>query len=377
MKHLLLCVLAAGLLPGDGLLAQSIAGDWQGAIKAGPTTNVRMVFRITRADDETIKSTLYNVDTPGASISASAASFRDSILKLTFSSVGMTYEAKLSSDGKSLAGNLTSAAGSVPLNLARSTPDTAWTIPEAPPAVPPMAAGASPSFEVATIKPSNPAVQSKFITMKGRQVIVVNNTVTELIAFSYGIHPHQILGAPAWMESEHYDIDGQPDAPGQPSLAQVEVMLQKLLVDRFQLKFHRDQKELSMYTLTVAKNGHKLTPSSSDPHAAPRLAFAKLGLLPAGNASMDEFVGQLQAVVLDKPVLNRTGLAGRWDFTLRWTPDATQFIGFGGGTAPSPDPDAPPDLFTAVQQQLGLKLDSTRAPADVFIIDSVAKPSQN
>lgn len=375
MKFLLL-MLAFGLLP-DGLSAQGISGDWQGSIKAGPATTVRMVFRITGVDDAGLKATLFNVDTPGANITASAASFKESTLKLTFRSAGMSYEGNLNAGGDSLTGSLTSAAGSAPLNLARATPQTAWAIPEAPPPVPAMAAGVSPAFEVAAIKPSNPAVQSKFITMRGRQVVVVNNTVSELIAFAYGIHPHQIQGAPAWLTAEHFDIDGQPDAKGQPSLAQIEVMLQKLLADRFQLRFHRDQKELAVYTLTIGKNGHKLMPSSADPNAPPRLAFAKLGLLPAGNASMDELVNQLQAVVLDKPVLNRTGLTGRWDFTLRWTPDATQFIGFGGGTALPPDPDGPPDLFTAIQQQLGLKLESTKAATGVFVIDSVAKPSAN
>lgn len=374
---LILWMLAFGLLPLD---AQGIAGDWQGAIQASGGRTIREIFRITTADGAGIKAAMINVDTGGAVLPASSVSFKDSTLKLEFRVMGMTYEAKLSADGNSLTGRVGTVGSADPgfaLNLARATPDTAWAIPDAPPPVAAMAPDAKPTFEVATIKPSNPAVQSKFITFRGRQVIVVNNSVTELIAFAYGIHPRQIQGAPAWLESEHYDIDGQPGAPGQPSLAQTGVMLQRLLEDRFHLRFHRDKKELSVYLLTSGKNGHKLAPSSSDPHAAPRLAFAKLGLLPAGNASMDEFAGQLQAVVLDKPVLNQTGLAGRWDFTLRWTPDATQFIGFGGGTAPPPDPDAPPDLFTAVQQQLGLKLESTRAPADVFVIDGVEKPSAN
>ena len=377
MKGLLLWMIALGLLPGGGLRAQGIGGDWQGAMKAGPAINVRMVFRITRADDDSIKATLYNVDTPGASINASAASFEDSGLKLTFTSIGLTYTGKLNADGKSLTGNLTSAGMTAPFNLARATPETAWTIPDAPPQPVPMAADTSPAFEVATIKPGNPDTPGKFISMRGRQVTATNQTLIDLISFAYGVHPRQIVGAPSWAETDKFDVNGEPDAKGQPNLEQVKIMLQKLLTDRFQLTFHRDKKELSVYVLTVGKGGHKLTPSSADPNASPRLVFVKLGVLPAGNASVDELAGQLQGVVLDKPVLNQTGLAGRWDFTLRWTPDSSQFIGFGGGTAPPPDPDAPPDLFTAIQQQLGLKLESTRTPADVFVIDRAQRPSAN
>ena len=91
---------------------------------------------------------------------------------------------------------------------------------------------------------------------------------------------------------------------------------------------------------------------------------------------MAQFAMVMQ-LVLDKPVVDQTGIDGKWDFLLNWTPDATQFIGLGGGTAPQPDPDGPPDLFTAIQQQLGLKLDSTKAPAEVFVIDSIEKPSEN
>ncbi len=85
----------------------------------------------------------------------------------------------------------------------------------------------------------------------------------------------------------------------------------------------------------------------------------------------------MQSVVLDKPVIDQTGLTGKWDFTLTWTPDATQFVGLGGGAPTATDPDGPPDLFTAIQQQLGLKLESTKAPADVFVVDRVEKPSEN
>jgi uncharacterized protein (TIGR03435 family) len=93
---------------------------------------------------------------------------------------------------------------------------------------------------------------------------------------------------------------------------------------------------------------------------------------------MEEFAGLMQSAVLDKPVIDQTGLAGRFDFTLKWTPDEFQFAGLGiKPPAPADNADAPPDLFTAMQQQLGLKLESTKAPADVLVIDHVEKPSEN
>ena len=93
---------------------------------------------------------------------------------------------------------------------------------------------------------------------------------------------------------------------------------------------------------------------------------------------MADFAGLLQAAVLDRPVVDQTGLSGRFDFTLKWTPDESQFAGMGVHVPAAIDnPDAPPDLFTAIQEQLGLKLDSTKAPVDVLVIDSVQKPSSN
>jgi uncharacterized protein (TIGR03435 family) len=197
------------------------------------------------------------------------------------------------------------------------------------------------------------------------------------MTFAFGIHVRQIVGAPAWFDSEKYDLLATPDVEGQPNHDQIRGMMQKLLADRFQLKFHRDKKELAVYAIVVAKGGPKLTKSESDSQL-PGLFFRGLGNLPARNATMGEFAGLLQSAVLDKPVVDQTGLAGRFDFTLKWTPDEFQFGGLGiKPPAPADNPDAPPDLFTAMQQQLGLKLESTKAPAEVFVIDHVEKPSEN
>jgi uncharacterized protein (TIGR03435 family) len=214
--------------------------------------------------------------------------------------------------------------------------------------------------------------------VNGRQFSTINTTLSNLVTFAYGIHAKQVVGGPEWIETEKFDITAQPNGEGQPNDKQWKMMVQKLLAERFQLAFHRDKKELPVYAITVAKNGPKLTKSEGNPSGLPRLFFRGLGNLPAGNATMGDFAGVLQGAVLDRPVIDKTGLAGRWDFTLVWTPDEFQFGGLGVRVPPPADnAAAPPDLFTAVQEQLGLKLDSTKAPAEVFVIDKVEKPSEN
>jgi uncharacterized protein (TIGR03435 family) len=209
-------------------------------------------------------------------------------------------------------------------------------------------------------------------------VSAVGATVNDLIVFAYGVHARQISGAPAWVESDKFDIRGKPEG-GRPNPAQFKRMLQKLLADRFQLAFHRDKKQVAVYALTVGKNGPKLTKSESD-SPIPNLTPRGPGDRPVRNATMDEFAGNLQSAVLDRPVIDQTGLRGRFDFHLQWTPDETQSAPFRGPGEPPKPPagtDTLPDLFTAIQEQLGLKLESTKAEIDVLVIDKVEKPSEN
>lgn len=169
----------------------------------------------------------------------------------------------------------------------------------------------------------------------------------------------------------------QPDGEGQPNDKQWKVMLQKLLAERFKLTFHRETRVLSVYAIVIGKTGSKLTKSEGDPNGLPSLFFRGLGVLPAMNATMADFAGVMQSAVLDRPVVDQTGLAGRYDFTLTWTPDEFQFTGLGVKVPPPSDSATAPDLFTAVQEQLGLRLDSTKAPAEVLVIDRAEKPSEN
>ena len=136
-------------------------------------------------------------------------------------------------------------------------------------------------------------------------------------------------------------------------------MVKKLLADRFRLKFHFEKRELTVYEITVAKDGPKLTKTTvANPHGGGSLFFRAPGILPAFDANMEDLAEALQAVVLDRPVLDHTGIQGRFDFLLKWTPDENQLHQLGVYTPPPKEPsDAPPDLYTALQQELGLKLD--------------------
>src|SRR5690606_10129577 len=146
-----------------------------------------------------------------------------------------------------------------PLVLVRATAETAWTIPEPPPPAVIMAAGADPTFEVATIKPSEPGRPGQSITVNRTGMFsTTNTTLKDLMIFAYGVHPGQIQGLPGWAENDKYDIVGKPDTEGVGNDVQIRSMMKKLLAERFALVFHRENKELSAFTLQLASGGHKL-----------------------------------------------------------------------------------------------------------------------
>lgn len=233
----------------------------------------------------------------------------------------------------------------------------------------PMAKDAHPSLEVATIKPTA-AVDDHHqgMDVTGRRVSITNENLTSLIMFAYGVHPKQIVGGPEWM-SDRYDIEGVTDTDGDPSTKQFQEILQRLLVERFGLKLHHEKRELSVYTVTVAKGGPKLE-KAKDPEAQADQTgngSSKGQTMKFTSNTMSDFALGMM-FFLDRPVVDRTGLSGAWDFTLSWQPRLTADASAG---------DSFPDLFTAVQEQLGLKLNPVKDEADVVVIDGVARPSAN
>lgn len=356
---------------------QDITGTWQGKLQVpqAPNGEFRVVFKILKADAGTLKATLYFIDRPSPGLPASAVAIQGSNVQITIPGIGGAYEGKLDADAITLTGKWTAGGMPVPLILAHVKDAAAWEIPKPLPPPRMMAADADPVFEVATIKPSDPS-RRRLYSISGPEVSAVGATVNDLIVFAYGVHARQISGAPAWVESDKFDIRGKPEGGGQPNPVQFKRMLQKLLADRFQLAFHHDQRQLVAYALTVGKNGPKLTTSEA-PSPIPNLVPRGPGDLPARNATMEEFAGVMQAH-LDRPVFDQTGLRGRFDFRLQWTPDeTTRFTTPGGPGAPPEGAETLPDLWTAIQQQLGLKLESVKAQIDVLVIDKLEKPSEN
>jgi uncharacterized protein (TIGR03435 family) len=287
-------------------------------------------------------------------------------------------DVKMSADGTTLTGTFKQGDNQPsPVIFLRSTPETAWNIPAPPTRVPPMDPKADPTFEVATIKPSDPNQQGKGIRVQGRRFFTINTTLAEIIAFAYDLQQKQIIGAPAWVETDKFDLNANPDVEGQPNDKQLKSMIRKLVVDRFQLKFHDDKREMAAYVLSTGPGTPKLEKNTSG-GTLPGLFFTGIGKLRVTNATMSDFTSMIQNSVFDRPVVNKTGLEGRWDFTLKWQPDETQFVGSGMKIPPPSDAaDAPPTIYKAVQEQLGLKLDSTKTQVDVMVVDHVAKPEAN
>lgn len=243
------------------------------------------------------------------------------------------------------------------------------------------------TFESATIKPSNPNAQGHRFRVTGNRFETTNTSFFDLISFAYGLHATQIIGAPAWVRSEKFDLILQASTEGQTNEVQWTGMLQSYLVESSKLGFHRDTRDLPLYVLGISRSGLRVAASERDPGRLPELSITlgarnaanpNLAVVSATNATMADLASIMERIVLEWPVVDRTGITGRYDFALRWTPDGAQF---GDLRARIPAPvdvaNAPPYLDIALQQQLGLTLDLVDAPLQVLVIDYVEKPAEN
>jgi uncharacterized protein (TIGR03435 family) len=236
------------------------------------------------------------------------------------------------------------------------------------------------AFEVATVKPADSGPKSgRYIVMQGTNRFVEKDyTLKLLIAAAYDLNPRTISGGPAWLSDDHYDILAVTPGEVRPNHDEQMSMLRSLLADRFKLTFHREQKVFSIYELQVAKGGPKLKETASHPDdpavVGPGVVYPQRIVLPGRNATMGNFVSLLQRAILDRPVVDKTGLSGKYDFDLEWAPDETQF----GGDVPPVSAAAPsPPLFEAIQQQLGLRLEATKGPVDALVVDTAERPTAN
>lgn len=260
----------------------------------------------------------------------------------------------------------------------------------------------APVYEVASIKrnKSGPGIIKLDFPPNG--LTATNVTLDMLIEEAYGVEEVQISGAPGWFKSEWYDIEAKVDSSvadrsskltEDQRTAEQHPMLQALLADRFKLTLHRESKELPVYALVIAKNGPKLQEAKRgdtypnglvglDGHGAPRLMQVGRGVIICQALPVEWLVHAL-TLQLKRPVLDRTGLKGIYDYRLHWTPDDSKWAVFKGpedqpgidGTR-LPEPSGP-SIFTAIQEQLGLKLEPQKGPVDVLVIDHVERPSEN
>ncbi len=259
-------------------------------------------------------------------------------------------------------------------------------------------------YDVASIKPNKSADDRTKLMYSPDGLTGTNVTVQMLVRLAYGIQDNQISGAPTWFNSESYNIEAKMDSSVADEMRKMsedrlkverQQMLQALLADRFRLTVHRESKDLPVYALVIAKNGPKLQKAKHGDTYADGLKG--IDGLPAGPHNMvlrgrGEFKAQAQPIsalaralshALGRPVLDKTGLTGEYDIALQWTPESqtpmfkgTEDSQQSTGSRPSADSSGP-SIFTAIQEQLGLKLESQKGSAEILVIDHAEKPSEN
>ena len=373
MNHLMM--LAA--LPAT-LLAQSIEGTWQGTLMP-PNQNaeIRLAFEISRAGNS-YGGRFYNLAN-GRQLNLGTITLQGNAVEIAIPGNGMNFEGKLATDGNSISGTLMQGTNPLPLQLKRATPETAWELPPPPTAPNPLPEGTKLEFEVASIKPTGQP-GGLGLNVTAAELRARGITLAGLITFTFELHQTQVSGLPDWAETEGFEVVAKLPPGGDPSDTQIRTMLKNLMQSRFGLSFHVEKRELPVYTISIGKNGPAGVRMVKNTTNGQRVGAQGLGRTLFSGVTMADFAGQLQLRVLDRPVIDKTGLTDRYDFTLNWRPDEFQFPRASAAqraAAVANGADALPDLFTAVQEQLGLKLDATRATVDVLVIDKVSKPSEN
>ena len=223
------------------------------------------------------------------------------------------------------------------------------------------------SFEVASVKAAGPGRGSvDFRVLPGGRLSVTNATLDGVVAMAFGVKRGHLQGGPGWLSVDRFDIEAKAD--GEPDRVQTMILLQNLLRERFGLEVHREARDGAVFELVVAKGGHKLKRSAADqsrlvlrrntPENLPGVSYTIVARKISMPRLAGELVGQLNA-----PVLDKTGLGGEFDFELDFAIDDK--------------PESGVSLFTAIQEQMGLKLLAARGPVEVLVIDRIEKPAGN
>jgi uncharacterized protein (TIGR03435 family) len=265
----------------------------------------------------------------------------------------------------------------------------------------------SPSFDVASIKLNTSGAQGANIQSRPGNFSVENLSLRNLILLAYGIREFQLSGGPSWIDSERYDVQAKADGNTTVGFAQGAPIVQALLEDRFHLKAHRETHEGAVYFLTVAKSGLKMRqskegscrnldlnhmpPPTAPVDAGPKITNCGTNSGPNGRGRMNitgitiadvpgspfQSLTSRLAQLIGRTVIDKTGLSGNFELHLEWTPDAPPAAAGAVSDNPAPTDSSGPSIFTAMQEQLGLKLESGRGPVETLVIDSVERPSEN
>jgi uncharacterized protein (TIGR03435 family) len=230
------------------------------------------------------------------------------------------------------------------------------------------------SFEVASIHTRTDGTGEMW-TLKpfrfefsGPRLTIENFRLSDLITYAYDIKDYELLGEPHWADIDRYDVSTKAEGDAALTRDPARPMMQALLADRFQLKVHRETREMPVYALVVVKNGPKFKEGAPDAQSLLTLGSKGKGLvMTVTKGSMAQLASQFsKRNGVDRPVIDKTGLTGSYDYKLEW----------GDNGAVQADADVV-SIFTAIQEQLGLKLEKTTAPIEVLIVDYAAKPSEN
>ena len=225
------------------------------------------------------------------------------------------------------------------------------------------AQSASPAFEVASIKENKSGSPNSGNRTAGERYSGTNVSLVSLLRTAYALQEFQIAGYPAWAETDKFDVEAKMESGANPP--DFPLMLQKLLAERFKLVVHREPRQTSIYTLVVAKDGPKLKPGDPSKCGGSSCGFnASPTEIVGENVSMSQFAFRLSRSI-GTHVVDGTSLKGTFDFKVTWLPD-DRFSGRGAS--------ANPTLFTAIQEQLGLRLQAGRGPVDTLVIDRAEKP---
>jgi uncharacterized protein (TIGR03435 family) len=228
------------------------------------------------------------------------------------------------------------------------------------------------AFEVASIKPADPDARGSSSNNDGRILTIKNWNLKRLVQRAFSVQDYQITGGPNWLDAYRFDInakvdEAEPRLKGKEGQERLQAMLLSLLDERFQFQFHRETRQLPIYNLIAAKSGFKLTAVKDTGSSSTN---SNNGRLTCTGVSMPQFAVFLSST-MERPVLDATGVPGVFDFKLEWS---TQD---GAAKAPDANEVASPSIFTALQEQLGLKLESAKGPVEIIVVDHAEKPTEN